>query len=125
MTESSTAGTAHANGEDAAPTGARTIVHHLLRGGLAIAIALMLAGLVVKLASGDHRNEAVKLLGLQHAPSLGDALMGAGILALGLTPAVRVLVLAVVWTREHDWRFVGVALAVVATLTTAVLLGGG
>ena len=112
-------------GADAAPTGSRTVVHHLLRGGLAVAIVLMTAGLVVKLASGDHRDQTVKLLGLQHAPSLGDSLMGAGILALGLTPALRVVVLAVVWIRERDWRFVGVALAVVATLTTAVLLGGG
>ncbi len=112
-------------GADAAPTGARTIVHHLLRGGLVIAIVLMSAGLVVKLASGDHRDQTVELLGLHHAPSLGDAIMGAGILALGLTPALRVIVLAAVWIHERDWRFVGVALAVVATLTTAVLLGGG
>ncbi len=62
---------------------------------------------------------------LGQAPSLGDALMGLGILALGATPALRVVVLAGIWTRERDWRFVAVAGAVVASLTAAVLLGGG
>ncbi len=111
--------------EQNAPGTTRTIVHHLLRTGLVVSIVLMIVGLVVKLASGDHDAGVVLLLDLHHAPSLGDALMGAGIAALGATPALRVLVLAGVWTHERDWRFVAVAVAVVATLTAAVLLGGG
>jgi uncharacterized membrane protein len=50
--------------------------------------------------------------------------MGLGILALGLTPAVRVLVLAAVWAHQRDWRFVAVAAVVVMTLAVATVLGG-
>jgi len=44
---------------------------------------------------------------------------------LALTPALRVLALVAIWWRERDWRFVGVALAVVATLAVGIALGKG
>lgn len=108
-----------------ASVGPRRIVHGLLRAGLVLSIGLMTVGLVIKLASGDHANSAVKLFDLAGAPSTGDALMGVGIAVLGLTPALRVVVLAAIWAHQRDWRFVAVAGAVVATLVVAALLGGG
>jgi len=48
-----------------------------------------------------------------------------GIVVLALTPAFRVLALVGLWWRERDYRFVVVALAVVATLAASVLLGKG
>ncbi|MGE3621198.1 MAG: DUF1634 domain-containing protein [Acidimicrobiia bacterium] len=105
--------------------GTRRVVHRLLRGGLVVAVALMAGGLVLKLAGGDHHDGTVTPFGLADAPSLGDALMGLGIVVLGLTPALRVVALAGLWARQRDWRFVGVAGAVAVTLATAALLGGG
>jgi uncharacterized membrane protein len=113
-----------ASTDTSASAGARRVVEGLLRGGLVVAIGLMASGLVVKLASGNHDDTAVRLLHVMQTGSLGDTLMGLGILALGLTPAARVLVLAAVWAHQRDWRFVAVAVIVVMTLAVATLLGG-
>ena len=56
---------------------------------------------------------------------LGPALTTLGVMVLAFTPALRVLALVVVWWHERDWRFVGVALFVVATLAVGILLGRG
>lgn len=113
---------ASANAETS--VGQRRIVNGLLRTGLVGAMALMGAGLVVALATGARDDIPVKLFALGEASGLGDRLMALGIVVLGLTPALRVLVLASIWARQRDWRFVGVATAVVVTLVIATLLGG-
>ena len=51
--------------------------------------------------------------------------MALGVLVLAATPLFRVLALVVLWTRERDWRFVVVALLVVATLSMAIVVGHG
>ena len=100
-------------------------VQVLLRAGLALSVALMFAGVVAKLVSGVHRADAVKLFDLGGAGSVSDLLMALGVLVLAATPAVRVVALVVLWARERDWRFVGIAFAVVLTLTLAVVIGHG
>ena len=105
-------------------TAGRRSVHLVLRFGLMAALTLMIAGMTVKLATGDHGDTSVKLFDLGHAAGLGDGLMGAGIAVLGATPAVRVLLLIGSWARERDWRFVAVGLSVIATLVIALMLGG-
>lgn len=79
----------------------------------------------MKLAAGDSSAPHVPLHSLFHAPSGGDALMAWGILALAVTPAARVIALLVLWSVEHDRRFVLVALAVLVVLAVAALAGGG
>lgn len=106
-------------------TTGRRGVHVVLRSGLVVALALMIVGMTTKLASGDHRDTSVELFQLRHTASVGDALMGTGIAVLAATPAVRVLLLIASWGWERDWRFVAVGLSVVATLTMALVLGGG
>lgn len=104
---------------------ARRIVHGILRGGLMVSIGLMALGLALKLGSGDHHERSVELMHLGRSGSAGDTVMGLGVLVLGLTPALRVVVLAGVWVHQRDWRFVWVATVVVTTLVIATLLGGG
>jgi uncharacterized membrane protein len=100
-------------------------VQLLLRVGLALSTALMTAGMLVRLARGDHSSVPVRLFELGAAPDLGLLLIALGILALAMTPALRVLSLVLIWGRERDWRFVGVALAVAVTLALSIVLGKG
>lgn len=101
------------------------IVQWLLRGGLIVSVVLMAIGFVMKVASGSHHSPGVKLFSLGSVKTNADLVMGLGVLVLALTPAFRVIALVVLWTRERDWRFVGVACAVVVTLSLAVIIGHG
>jgi uncharacterized membrane protein len=55
----------------------------------------------------------------------GIDLIDLGLLALISTPALRVAVLALAWAREREWRFAGVAIAVLALLALGMVLGVG
>lgn len=103
----------------------RRVVAAVLRTGLALACALMAAGLVVKVANGDRHATAVRLFDVAGVDSLGDRLLAIGIAVLAATPAMRVLALVVLWAREGDRRFVAVALVVVAVLVAATAIGRG
>ena len=85
----------------------------------------MLAGAVVRLASGSPGSESVRLRELASPLPLASRLSALGVLALGLTPAVRVLLLLSLWLRERDWRFAAVAAIVLAVLTASLLAGVG
>ncbi len=101
------------------------VVQVLLRTGLAISVVLMAIGLVMKVASGSRRSSGIELFSLTTAGSTADRVMALGVLVLAVTPAFRVLALVVLWARERDWRFVGVAVMVVVVLGLAVILGHG
>lgn len=102
-----------------------TVVKVVLRTGLAAALALLLAGLVLQLASGDDRAVPVRMFDLLAPPTVGERLMAVGVLVLALTPAAGVLSVVLSWVRERDRRFVGVGALVVAVLVGAVLVGLG
>jgi len=109
-----------------APARERQSVQWLLRGGLFISGILLTLGLLLELFRGELSPRAFDLSELMHGQSpMGERLMGLGILVLSMTPAVRVVALLVLWTQERDWKFVTVALAVIATLGAAIALGGG
>jgi len=103
----------------------RRVVAVVLRTGLAVACALMAAGLAVILARGDRHAHVIRLFEIGGDQSAGDLLLAAGVVVLALTPAVRVLALVVLWAREGDRRFVAVALVVVAVLVAAAAIGHG
>lgn len=103
----------------------REVIGWVLRGGLGVATLLLLAGIVAKLTSGGAATPALELDALLPPRSTADGLLGAGVLVLAATPFVRVLVLAAVWVRVRDWRFVATAGVVLALLVTATLVGGG
>jgi uncharacterized membrane protein len=100
-------------------------VQWLLRAGLALSAALMTAGMALRMAQGQRTSPAVALFDLRAAPDLGLLLIASGILALAMTPALRVVALVWIWTRERDWRFVGVSVAVTITLAIAIAIGKG
>ncbi len=103
----------------------RRVVSVLLRTGLALASALIAAGLAVKLLRGDHQAVVVRLFDIGGTRALGDRLLASGVAVLALTPATRVLALVVLWAREGDRRFVVVALVVIAVLIAAAAIGHG
>lgn len=101
-------------------------VQLVLRGGLLTSVVLMVTGLAIRFARGEDDAPAIGLMDLfTRKGDVGLMLTAFGILVLALTPALRVLALVGVWWRERDYRFVGVALIVVATLITSVLIGKG
>lgn len=101
-----------------------TVVKVVLRTGLTLALALLLVGLLVQLASGHDEARVVKMFALGAPRSLGETIMGAGILVLALTPVSGVVALVASWLLcEHDARFVGVGVAVLVVLAAAVVVG--
>lgn len=101
-------------------------IQWILRAGLLLALGLMVTGAVIKFASGDMAVHPVGLLEWRHsALPWGERLMTLGILVLALTPVFRVLALIGLWAEEKDWRFVGVACAVLVTLLVALVSGRG
>ncbi len=100
-------------------------VQLLLRLGLGLSTALMAVGLLVRLAHGERGSPSLRLFELGSAPDPGLLLIGLGILALAMTPALRVRALVIIWARERDWRFVGVAVAVAVTLAVSIAIGKG
>jgi uncharacterized membrane protein len=103
----------------------RRLVQWILRTGLAIALVLFVVGIGVDVATGVNDAPAVALSEILTIPLVGERLMALGVLVLGLTPGVRVLVLLVLWTRERDYLFAAVAAIVVVLLVCAAALGGG
>jgi uncharacterized membrane protein len=100
----------------------RAIVQGALRAGLFASFALLVAGMVV--ASFEHASAGpVSLAALFGRVPLGSRLMGFGILVLGLTPVVRVMLLVLLWVREHDYRHAAIAGVVLVILIASVVLG--
>jgi uncharacterized membrane protein len=110
---------------EATSKGEHRAVQFILRAGLLVASVLMAVGMVVHLISGHGRAPAVPLFSIFAQHEMGLFLTALGVAVLGLTPMVRVAALVVIWARERDWKFVGVAFAVVVVLTAAVVLGKG
>lgn len=104
----------------------RHFIQRVLRFGLVLSFLLMLLGYVMAVAGGSlGPAPAVRLFDIANTPNTAELVMALGVLVLALTPAVRALSLLVLWARERDWRFVGVAVAVVLVLGVAASLGGG
>lgn len=100
-----------------------SVVMVVLRVGLAVALVLLAVGLVVQMASGRHEAVQVHMFRLLEPASLGERIMGVGVLVLALTPAAAVLTLMVRWAVERDLRFVAVGVLVVVVLGAAVAVG--
>ena len=100
-----------------------TRVGWVLRIGLGLAVVLLGGGMLAGLATGAHDAPPARLWHLDGGAGL--VLTTLGVLVLAFTPAFRVLALVFLWWRERDWRFVAVALSVIATLAAGILLGKG
>jgi uncharacterized membrane protein len=104
-------------------------VHRSLISGLVVSGLLLIGGLALVLIAGHPRPEGPPpgFNDLLHAAVRGDAvaLMDLGLLALMVSPVVRVAVLAVGWTCEREWRLLAVALLVLALLGLSMAMGVG
>lgn len=108
----------------------RKIIQNLLRYGLALSMLLMILGLILNVSNGRIESVSVPMFSLfsdspaLNSQSLGDRLLGLGVFILALTPALRVMALAILWAREKDWKFVGISLMVLVALIISVVIGG-
>lgn len=103
----------------------RRFVQNIMRGGLALSVLMMSLGILIHLLSGDLQGQGISMWSLFRAElTAADFLLTAGIFVLALTPAFRVIMLLILWAIERDWRFVGVATLVMATLLASMGLGG-
>lgn len=85
----------------------------------------MMIGLVINISAGHIEPVPIGMFELlSESLTLGDRLLGIGVLVLALTPAIRVITLTILWTREKDWKFVGVSVMVIIALIISVSLGG-
>jgi uncharacterized membrane protein len=100
-------------------------IQWVLRGGLALAVALMMVGVVAALATGERAAGVVDLHALLAQGSVADRLIAVGLALLALTPVVRVLALVLIWLRERDRRFVVFGLIVLAILAFSIASGRG
>ena len=104
----------------------RKVVQALLRSGLALSVILMITGLVLSMTLNGGLTSAsgVPMFALFKAGvALPERLMGLGVFALAMTPALRVVCLTILWARERDWRFVAVSLIVLITLGISIAIG--
>ncbi|MFD5463902.1 hypothetical protein ACFWIQ_13935 [Kitasatospora sp. NPDC127059] len=85
----------------------------------AVALVLILAGLITSLAAGDRTARPLALADLTSRHSAGPLLLGLGLLTLALAPGVGILVTVARWLRAGDRRH-----ALLAALVVALLLGG-
>jgi uncharacterized membrane protein len=101
-------------------------VHQILVVGLVISTALLLSGLILALLSGQPLPTAMLPLGeaWQQALTLQPAgLLSLGLLALLMTPIVRVIGSVIVFIWERDWLYTAVTLTVLAVMIVSVLVG--
>ncbi len=101
-------------------------VHRSLLAGLVVSGVLLAAGLAIMLVQGhEHapKHQSLSTLLADAARLDGPAITTLGLLALMITPILRVAVLLVGWTILRDWRFAGVSLAVFVLLCISLALG--
>ncbi len=98
-------------------------VQLVLRVGLAIACVLMAIGTLIEAARGNALAIRATPLDVVSGGFTAQRMILLGIVALALTPAVRVIALIFTWSRERDWRFVAVAVWVALTLALAIAFG--
>jgi uncharacterized membrane protein len=105
-------------------------VHWILLAGTALSALLLVSGLAAGLFGFGPASSSARprpwniLLGRQHADPQ-TFLLDLGLLALGATPMLRVVVLAIGWIVAREARFAAVALVVLALLVLSLMLGLG
>ncbi len=103
-----------------------TVVHHTLVAGVAVGLALLVAGLALTLAG--RGGLAVASLKAPAAVRAALHLRAAGFYSLGLlalilTPFIRVLGSIVAFAAARDWRFVAVTSAVLCVMLASIAVG--
>ncbi len=102
------------------------VVHYLLIIGLVVSVVCILSGLVIALANQQPVPHSMVPLGeivsrLVNFEAAGFITLG--LLVLIATPVMRVILSAVTFIVEKDWRFTGITLIVLATVLVSIILG--
>ncbi len=93
----------------------------VLRIGLGSSVVLAILAMAL---GGAHLLQASKPnLKLNGRAEMALAAATVSLILLAATPALRVVLLGILWARQRDWRFALIALAVAGVLTVSVLLG--
>ena len=103
-----------------------TVVHHTLVAGIAVGLALLVAGLALTVAGrGGLTTASLKVpAALRVAGHLwAPGFYSLGLFALILTPFVRVVGSIVAFAVARDWRFVAVTSVVLAVMLVSIAVG--
>jgi uncharacterized membrane protein len=101
----------------------RWFVQVFLRLSLGVTVVLMLTGMIIWIASGDHESPSTTPEQLLGSLDTGHRLMLAGVLQLAITPVLLVVALLGLWMRERAWRFAATSALVLVLLGVALWLG--
>jgi uncharacterized membrane protein len=106
---------------EAVPERTHRIIAAALRIGLGLAVVLAILAMVL----GGSRLLAARPPELELHGRVDTALSSAtlALIVLAATPALRVVLLGILWARQKDWRFVLVALAVAGVLAASAMIG--
>lgn len=100
-----------------------------LRGGVWLSAGLLTAGLFLQARTGETASSGnlnlhqviLALAGNAGVPA-GETILYAGLLALLLTPVLRVFSAAMVFWAERDWKFTLISAGVFAALALEIFL---
>jgi uncharacterized membrane protein len=102
------------------------VVERFLAVVVALCVALLAAGIVLSVRSGDGLpHDVLSLRELADGLPRGSpaAFLSLGLLALLASPLLRVVGSLVVFARERDWRYVLVAAGVCGIIAGSVVVG--
>jgi uncharacterized membrane protein len=102
------------------------VVHHTLVAGVAFGLALLVAGIVLSVAGrGGLAVHSLKAPAALHAALhlRAAGFYSLGLLALILTPFIRVMGSIVAFAAARDWRFVAVTSVVLAVMLVSIVVG--
>lgn len=102
------------------------LIFHVLRGGIVLAVALIVLAFAFHAAGGGplpRSSVAPRELAGALVPPTPTGILNVGVLVLLLTPVARVALSLVAFAKERDLRYVGVTAVVLATLAAALALG--
>lgn len=110
---------------DDRPTELEILIPKMLKGGLNLSLALLVAGLAVRFWAGPHEGPDVSLFTLPEALLAVDpqGLMGLGVLVLIFTPIARVVASLGYFAKAGDRPYVLLTLIVLINLAAAAVLG--
>ena len=102
------------------------VVHNLLIIGLTASVVLILTGLIITLVGQQPVPHSMTPPGdivaqIIHLEAAGYFTLG--LLVLIATPVMRVILSAVTFVIEKDWRFTAITLFVLATVLVSIFLG--
>lgn len=110
---------------DDRPTELEILIPKMLKGGLNLSLALLVAGIAVRFLAGPHEGAHVSLFTLPEALLALDpqGLMGLGVLVLIFTPIARVVASLGYFTKAGDRPYVLLTVIVLINLFAAAVLG--